>query len=179
MRIPLVSALAGLVLLGTASAVWALQTPGRTIRRDGPITAIGLTHAAVAIAVGRTATDCDHVELWNADTRGTWRFGPRRPCGDVPLLEGIAGVDVASSRVVWISYAGGNLTDWQLWTATPTRPTSRQLRFVERETGDPAPMVVGEGTQQAVPYALENTVTWLAGDGAPCSRGRHPPRCAS
>jgi hypothetical protein len=154
-------------LLAVATGAWALQTPGRTLIRNGPITAVGLTHASVAFAVGRTKTDCDHVELWNTDTRGTWRFGRKRPCGDLPLLFGIGPIGVATDRVVWVSFAGGNLTDWQLWTATPTKKTPRRLAFVERDTMDAPAVVVGPGTRRAVPYAVGQNVTWLGENGAP------------
>jgi len=158
------------VLLGASATAWALQAPGRTITRSGPITALGLTHGSVAYAVGRTKTDCDHVELWNTDTRGSWRFGRPRPCGDLPIFSGIGPVAVATNRVVWISFAGGNLTDWQLWTATPSSKTPRQLSFVERDTSAPAPMVLGPGTPQGIPYAVQTEVTWLGENGAPIFR---------
>jgi len=157
-------------LLGAAASAWAVQAPGRTLVRDGAVTSIGLTHASVVYSVGRTKADCDHVELWNTDTRGTWRFGRKHPCGDLPVFSGIGPVSVATNRVVWISYAGGNDTDWQLWTATPKRKTPLQLRFVERDTSDPAPIVLGPGIPEGVPYAVESEVTWLGDDGAPIFR---------
>jgi hypothetical protein len=153
-------------LAGSAASASALQKPGRTLTRSAPITALGLTHASVAFSVARTKTDCDHVELWNTDTRGTWRFGKKQPCGDLPLLFGIGPIGVATDRVVWVSFAGGNLTDWQLWTATPTKKTPRRLAFVERDTMDAPAIVVGPGTQQAVPYAVGANVTWLGESGA-------------
>ncbi len=161
-------ALAG--LLGSATAAWALQTPGRTQVRSAPITAIALTHASIAFAVGATKTDCDHVELWNPDTHGTYRFGRRKPCGDLPLLYGIGPIGVASSRVVWVSFAGGNLTDWQLWTATTTRQTPRRLAFVERDTMDAPAIVVGDGLSNAIPYAVQTEITLLGDNGAPVFR---------
>jgi hypothetical protein len=161
------SAFAAVVLLAGASAALALQQPGRTVVRAGPVVSLGLTHSSVAFGVGRSRGDCDHVELWNTDSRGLWRLGRKRPCGDLPVFSGIGDLGVATSRVVWVSYAGGNLTDWQLWTATPTRKTPRRLAFVERNTGDPAPVVVGPGTPEAIPYAVENRVTLLGDDGAP------------
>jgi hypothetical protein len=153
-------------LLAAAGTAWALQTPGRTQTRGGPITALSLTHASIAFAVGRTKTDCDHVELWNPDTHGTWRFGRKRPCGDLPLLFGIGPIGVASNRVVWVSFAGGNLTDWQLWTATTTSKTPRRLAFVERDTTDAPAMVVGDGTPESVPYAVRTEITLLGENGA-------------
>jgi hypothetical protein len=164
--------LAASTALGTAA--WGLQQPGRTFARDGQITSIALTHGSVAFSVGRTKTDCDHVELWNTDTRGTWRFGRAHPCGDLPLFSGIGPIGVATNRVVWVSFAGGNHTDWELWTATPTRKAPRRLAFVERDTSEAPAMVVGPGTPQAVPYAVGANLTLLAENGAPAFRWAAP-----
>jgi len=170
MRRGLVTTIVLATLLGSAAMAAALQKPARSIARAGPVTALGLTHGSIAYAVGRTKADCDHVELWNTDTRGTWRFGRKRPCGDLPLFSGIGPVGVATKRVVWVSFAGGNLTDWELWTATTTKKTPKRLRFVERDTSEPPPIVVGPGTAQAIPYAVETEITWLADSGAPIFR---------
>jgi hypothetical protein len=153
-------------LLGSGTASWALQKPGRTQIRPGPITALGLTHASIAFAVGRTKGDCDHVELWNPDSHGTWRLGRKHACGDLPLFSGIGPIGVATSRAVWVSFAGGNLTDWELWTATTSKKTPMRLRFVERDTSDPPPIVVGPGTERAIPYAVQTEITWLGDNGA-------------
>ena len=161
-------------LLATATGAWALQAPGRTQVRSAPITAIALTHASIAFAVGTTRTDCEHVELWNPDTFGTYRFGRRHPCGDLPLLHGIGPIGVGSRRVVWVSFAGGNLTDWQLWTATTTRKTPRRLAFVERDTMDAPAMVVGDGSFDAIPYAVETEITLLGDSGRVIFRTHAP-----
>jgi hypothetical protein len=174
MRRTVFTAIAVVTLLGSAATASALQRPGRTLLRAGPVTALGLTHGSVAYAVGRTRQDCDHVELWNTDTHGTWRFGRKRPCGDLPLFSGIGPIGVAANRVVWVSFAGGNLTDWELWTATPTKKTPKRLRFVERDTSEPPPIVVGPGTERGIPYAVESEVTWLADSGAPIFRTQTP-----
>jgi hypothetical protein len=162
--------LALVAAFGVAAGASALQKPGRILTRNGPITAVGLTHASVAFSVARTKTDCDHVELWNTDTRGTSRFGKKRPCGDLPLLFGIGPIGVATDRVVWVSFAGGNLTDWQLWTATRTAKTPRRLAFVERDTMAPPAIVVGDGTPQGIPYAIQSEITLLGDNGAPIFR---------
>ena len=169
-----VAAAVAAVSLACAAGALALQAPGRTQARPGPITSLALTHASVAFGVGRTTTDCDHVELWNTDTHGTWRFGRARPCGDLPLFSGIGQIGVATGRVVWVSFAGGNTTDWQLWTATPTNKTPRRLAFVERDTSEAPAMVVGPGTSSAVPYAVGPNLTWLGENGAPVFKWTAP-----
>ena len=73
---------------------------------------------------------------------------------------------MSAQRSLWIQYAGGNLRDWQLFTATRTKTKPRQLAFVEQDVELPSPIVVGQGTLAAVPYAVKQTVTYLGDNGA-------------
>jgi hypothetical protein len=68
-------------------------------------------------------------------------------------------------RALWIQYAGGNLRDWQLFTATRTKTKPRQLAFVEQDVDLPSP-IVGQGTLAGVPYAVNANLTFLGDDGA-------------
>jgi hypothetical protein len=165
-RISLASALGLVVFLGVVGTSWAVATPGRTQTRAGTIEQVALTHASVAFVVGENARECAHVELWDTDEKGTWRFGrpTREPCQEHPSTgSGIAQVAVAHHRVLWVSYAGGNFRDWELWTATATRKTPRRLRFVSREVDAPAPIVVGPGSDLGVPFGVDDQLT-LQGD---------------
>jgi hypothetical protein len=73
---------------------------------------------------------------------------------------------MSAQRSLWIQYAGGNLRDWQLFTATRTKTKPRQLAFIEQDVDLPAPVVVAQGTLAAVPYAVRQTVTYLGDNGA-------------
>ena len=91
---------------------------------------------------------------------------PLPACRDVPSTGlGIPSVAVARERVLWISYTGGNKREWQLWTATATRRQPRQLRAVERDVEAPAPIVLGPGTVEGVPYAVDSEVVLLGENG--------------
>ena len=81
-------------------------------------------------------------------------------------------VAMSANRSVWIQYAGGNDRDWQLFTATRTLTKPRQLAFVEQDVELPSPIVVGQGTLDAVPYAVKQTVTYLGDNGRARSSGR-------
>lgn len=158
-----------LVLVVGVSAAGGALTPGRSVTRPGPIVALSVTGSSVVYAVGDTRAACAYVELWDTATRGLWRFGrpTRLPCKEGPSTgSGVWEVAATSRRAVWITYAGGNIRDWQLWTATPTRKTPRQLRFVSRDVDAPAPIVVGPGTAEGVPYAVDRDVVFLAPNGA-------------
>ena len=167
-RIGLVATLAA-VTAGAALAAPALQKPGRTLVRPARITQIGLTHATVVFSVAGTKADCDHVEMWNTDTKGTWRFGKASPipCNEgASTGQGIWSVAATSRRALWLSYIGGNLRDWQLYTATPTKKTPRRLRFVERDVDAAPPIVIGPGSEAYVPYAVDAQVTLLRDNGS-------------
>ncbi len=172
-----------LIVLGCAAALAAatasaLQRPGRTIVRDGQVRLVALNHASVAFAVGRTRADCDHVELWNTDTRGTWRFGGPGPCTNLGSTgAGITAVAATGNRVIWIRYNGGNLRDWQLMTATTTLRTPRQLRFIEQDVELPSPLQLGDATGGGgIPYAAGNEVVLLGANGAAVFKHTAPSR---
>jgi len=179
-RLVLVGVIAGVVCVaGSASA---LTTPGRTQVRHGPITALSLDHSSIAFVVGRTKADCEHVELWNPDLRGIWRFSRPGPCTNVGSTGmGITSVSVTGNRVAWIAYNGGNFRDWLLLTATTTQNAPRQLRFVTRdvEAPGPPPIVLGPGSSAGIPYAVGSTLVLLRPNGARAFAWNAPARIAA
>lgn len=151
----------------TASSALALQSPGRTIVRNGPVRLVALNQASFAFMVARTKADCDHVELWNTDTKGIWRFGKPGPCTNLGSTgTGISAVGVSGNRALWIRYTGGNFRDWQLMTATTTQRTPRQLRFVGQDVDLPPPFAIGDSTGGlGIPYAAGKEVVLLGANG--------------
>jgi len=166
-RLVLWGAITGTIaMVGSAGA---LTTPGRSQVRQGPITALALDRSSIAFVVGRTAADCEHVELWNPASKGTWRFGEPGPCTNVGSTGmGITTVSVSANRVAWIAYNGGNFRDWLLMTATTTLKTPRQLRWVPRdvEAPGPPPIVLGPGSAAGIPYAVGSSLVLLRPNGA-------------
>jgi hypothetical protein len=175
-RVHRVLALGALFLLvGGVSAAGGALKPGRSVTRPGPIVALSVTGSSIVYAVGETRPACAYVELWDTATRGLWRFGrpTRLPCKEGPSTgSGVWAVATTTRRAVWITYAGGNIREWQLWTATPSRETPRQLRFVSRDVDAPAPIVVGPGTAEGVPYAVDRDMVFLAPNGAAFFKAR-------
>ena len=166
-RITVIAALgATLALTGSAAA---LLTPGRTVANAAPVTALSVTGRSVAYAVGRTKESCGTVRLWDTAKRGLWTFGAKTIVGCEEGFSGGFGISqVASSgrRVFWVTHVGGNITDYQLWTATPTRAAPRRLAFASSDTDSPPVIVLGTGTREGVPYAVGNAVTYVADSGA-------------
>ena len=155
------------IALVTAGSALALQSPGRTIVRNGAVRLVALNQASFAFMVARSKTDCDHVELWNTDTRGVWRFGKPGPCTNLGSTgTGISSVGVSGNRALWIRYTGGNFRDWQLMTATTTQKTPKQLRFVEQDVDLPSPFQIGDSTRGlGIPYAAGKEVVLLGANG--------------
>jgi hypothetical protein len=162
----LVGAALALVLTGSAAA---LLTPGRTLTAPAPVGTVAVTNRVVAYAVGRTPTNCGSVVLWDTPRRGHWTFGTRTilGCEEGPSGGfGIPAVAVTGQRVLWLTGIGGNITDWELWSATPTRRVARRLAFASSDTDGPAAIVLGQGTRDGVPYAVEHEITFVAPSGS-------------
>lgn len=165
-----------LLLFGTATlalaltgSAGALLTPGRHVATPAPVTALSVTGHAVVYSVGRTSANCGSVALWNSATRARWTFGAHTivGCEEGPSGGfGIPSVAATGARVFWLTGIGGNSTDWQLWTATPTRPAARRLAFASSDTDGPPAIVLGPGTSEGVPYGVGATLTYVAPSGA-------------
>jgi hypothetical protein len=78
--------------------------------------------------------------------------------------------------VLWVTFAGGNDRDWELWTASDTARTPRRLRFVTVEVDEPQPVVVGAGDAYLLAYAVEDELTVLGVDGSRQFRWTAPAR---
>jgi hypothetical protein len=155
--------------LAFAGSGAALLTPGRTLTAPAPVTAISATNRVVVYAVGRTKASCGSVVLWDTPRLGHWTFGSRTilGCEEGPSGGfGIPSVSVTGDRAFWLTRIGGNITDWQLWSATPTRRVARRLAFSSSETDGPPAIVLGQGTNDGVPYAVGQIVTFVTSSGA-------------
>lgn len=163
----LVATALALAVAGKGGAADASVLQGRSLAAPGRMLTLALTGRHVAFAVGTTRTQCPQVQLWLTESNTRHRFPWRLAgCKEGPSTGfGIPSVAVAKTRIIWLAYIGGNLRDWMLWTATPTRKKARQLRFVERDVDAPAPIVLGPGTAEGVPFAVDNEIVYLGDDG--------------
>ena len=166
-RLLLALSAVALVLAGSSAAV---LTPGRTVANPASVSALAVSGRTVAWAVSESDGRCAYVRRWNTATRGVRTFGIRRNVSCAEELStgrGISQVSTSGNRVFWTTYAGGNFRETGLWTASPTRATSRRLLFVTRNVdADPDPILLGAGTRDGVPYALDAMVTYVADNGA-------------
>lgn len=145
----LVAALAALMLAPAAAALTAAA----------PVSALAASRGRIAYATAWTAARCERVAA------GAWSYAPRL-CPGLSTGRGVAAVAVAGNRVLWLSYAGGNIREWALSTATTARPRPRLLRFVAQDVDLPPPIVVGRASPSLLPYAVGRTVVALRADGS-------------
>ena len=162
------SLLAALAATGVAAAAAV-----RSVTAPAPVSAVAFDGSRVAYSVGFSRDDCTRVRIWNLSTRGVSKLGRGTPCVQTSTGTGIAGVALTGSRALWLSYGGGNIREWTLWTATGSKPTPpKRLAFVARDVDAPAPVVVGggdgDGAQPGdmLPYAIDNRVTVLRANGS-------------
>lgn len=160
---PLLALVTVLVLATTAAAL----TPNRTIVAPLPVQDLALTGTSVAyVADAPSGLRCGRIGFWNTRTGATLSIDAKELCVDEASTgQGIWDVAVATKRVLWLTFAGGNFREWFLWTATTTKRTPRQLRFVSRPVEDPPPIVIGPGTAAGIPYAVDRQIVYLGDDG--------------
>ncbi len=172
---------AGLLAVTAVAGAEGVTKPGRSRAEGAPIVALSVTGRSVTYAVADNASksDCAHAYFWHTSggAIGKWRFGKptNEPCVEGPSTgDGISAVAMSAERSLWIQYAGGNLRDYQLFTATRTKTKPKQLAFVEQDVDLPSPIVVGQGMPSGVPYAVNANLTFLGDNGAPIFKWTAP-----
>jgi hypothetical protein len=163
--------LTGLLALATTGAAAALLIPGRTVVEPTPVTSLGVTGRSVVYATDENATRtrCAAVKLWDTGMRALWTFGESttRICREgLSTGSGVSAVATSGRRVYWVTFAGGNIREYTLWTATPARKSPRRLADASSDVdSSDRPLVLGSGSREGVPYAVQDTITYVADDG--------------
>jgi hypothetical protein len=157
-----------LAAVTVAAVSLALAAPAagaaRSVAAPGPVRALSLTGYEVAFAA-EAGRGCTEVRVWDTADRGVRRYG--RHCFPATSTgSGVAAVAVAGRRALWLSYTGGNVREWSLWTASRTAPAPRRIRFAAADVAGPAPILVGQAAEHALVYAVDRTVIALQPSGA-------------
>lgn len=153
--------------LALASGAGAL-TPGRTIVASQHVQDLALTGRSVAYVDDAPSATlrCARIGLWHPVGNRRFVFDGREQCRErASTGQGVWDVAVATRRLLWITYTGGNFREWSLWTASTTRQTPRRLRFVSRDVDASPPIVIGPGAQDRIPYAVDREVVLLGDEG--------------
>jgi hypothetical protein len=161
--------LLALVVTAVTAGIASASTADRVVISPGRVLGLARSGSNVAFLSGPYQGHCGpHVEFWDLVTRSVRKLGRHTDqfCSQgASTGSGVTDLAVANDRVVWLAYTGGNLRDWILYTATPTRPTERQLEFKEVDVDAPPPIVLGTGSEWVIPYAVGSTVKVLSFDG--------------
>jgi len=103
--------------------------------------------------------------LWQPAFRRRSVFSVPGPCPATSTGRGVAAVSVSGNRIAFLSYVGGNTREWRLWTATFTAKRPLLLRAASADADSPPPILLGNGGEDGIPYAVGRQIVVLAGDG--------------
>jgi hypothetical protein len=173
------------VVVGTAIVVGIAATsggaavkPDASIALSLPVRDIAMTGRSVAWVqapirgfeyLGPGVDVCGQVGLWMPGSNRRWQF--RHFISDctqgASTGEGFWDVSVATRRLLWIEYEGGNYRDWYLVTASTTKRKPVRLLHVNLDVDAEPPLVLGPGTPAGIPYARDETVVYFGEKGTP------------
>jgi hypothetical protein len=157
----LLAVVAALVLAAVALAARSVTTPAAVIgtNADG---------GRIAYVDGASKDDCGGVRVWTLNTRATQRLNGKAwcPAGGTSTGTGLVGPGLAGSRALWVSYVGGNVRDWTLWTSVPGASSPKQIRTISRDVDLPGPFAIGPGDQDVLPYGQDAQVIALHANGS-------------
>jgi hypothetical protein len=126
---------------------------------------VDVSAGSLAGGIGWTRSTCEGAVLWLPGIRRRWLFHVPGPCPATSTGRGVSTVAVSKQRVAFLSFVGGNTREWRLWTATPTAGRPRLLRFASADVDSASPILLGNGGEDGIPYAVGRDVFVLAGDG--------------
>jgi hypothetical protein len=145
------------VALFLPAAAGAATLRERTM--PGPVSALGVAGTDVAYAV-EYRRRCHEIRAWETGSRADRRVASH--CfEDTSTGSGIAGVTATAGRTLWLTYTGGNIREWSLWTRVG-RGRAKRIAFEPAPVDEPAPVVLGRPWELSLPYAVGRTLVVLA-----------------
>ena len=149
------------LLLAVVPAAGAATARERQIA--GPISSVAVAGTDVSYA-DEYKRGCDEVRLWNVATRSDRRLASH--CFvSTSTGSGVAGVIATQGRALWLTYTGGNIRDWSLWTKGGLAKAKR-LAFLSADVDGPPPVILGSVWEGSLPYATGRTIVVLAPNGS-------------
>jgi hypothetical protein len=129
----------------------------------GPVSAVAIAGTEVGYA-DEYRRGCHEVRRWDVATRGDVRIASH--CFvSTSTGSGVAAVAVTEGRALWLTYTGGNIREWSLWTKRGTARAKR-IAFQAADVDGPAPIVLGRAWEGSLPYAVGRTIVVLSPSGA-------------
>jgi hypothetical protein len=145
------------------AAVWAVAAGARERQTPGPLSAVSAAGVEVAYS-DEYKRGCHEVRLWNTASRADRRLATH--CfQSTSTGSGVASVEATGGRALWLTYTGGNIREWSLWTKGGSAKAKR-IAFLPADVDGPAPVVLGRVWEGSLPYATGRTIVVLAPNGS-------------
>ena len=141
----------------------ALAATARERQTPGTLSAIAIAGTEVGYS-NLYRPGCHEVRLWNVADRSDRRLATH--CFvSTSTGSGVAGVIATGGRALWLTFIGGNIREWSLWTKSGAAKAKR-IRFLSADVDGPAPLLLGRVWEGSLPYAFGRTVIVLAPNGS-------------
>jgi hypothetical protein len=129
----------------------------------GPVSSVAVAGVDLSYA-DEYKRGCHEVRLWNVATRGDRRLASH--CFvSTSTGSGVAGVIASEGRALWLTYTGGNIREWSLWTKGG-QARAKRLAFLPADVDGPPPVILGSVWEGSLPYATGRTIIVLAPNGS-------------
>ena len=146
--------------------VFAASADAATARERqvaGPIESVSVAGIDLAYA-DEYKRGCHEVRLWNVATRSDRRLASH--CFvSTSTGSGVAGAIATQGRALWLTYTGGNIREWSLWTKGGAAK-ARRIAFLPADVDGPPPVILGSVWEGSLPYATGRTIVVLAPNGS-------------
>jgi hypothetical protein len=141
----------------------ALAASARERLTPGALSAVSIAGTEVAYS-DRYRPGCHEIRLWDVASRADRRLATH--CFvSTSTGSGVAAVEATGGRALWLTYTGGNIREWSLWTKGP-RAKAKRISFLPADVDGPPPVVLGRVWEGSLPYAVGRTVIVLAPNGS-------------
>jgi hypothetical protein len=154
-----------LVVLALALALvpTALAASARERQVAGPISAAAIAGTVVSYA-DRYRPGCHEIRLWDVADKSDRRLASH--CfASTSTGSGVAAVAAVGRRALWLTYTGGNIREWSLWTKG-LGARAKRIAFLTADVDGPPPVVLGRASESSLLYAIGRTITVLDPNGS-------------
>ena len=149
------------LVLALAPAAGAATARERQVA--GPISSVAIAGVDLSYA-DEYKRGCHEVRLWNVATRSDRRLSSH--CFvSTSTGSGVADVIATQGRALWLTFTGGNIREWSLWTKGGATK-ARRIAFLSADVDGPAPVILGSVWEGSLPYATGRTIIVLAPNGS-------------
>ncbi|MGZ8795517.1 MAG: hypothetical protein ACXW0F_12885 [Gaiellaceae bacterium] len=146
------------LLVAFAVVPAALAAGTRERQTSGRLSAVGIAGTEVSYS-HEYRTGCHEIRLWNVAHKGDRRLASHCFVG-TSTGSGVGRVAALQMRALWLTYTGGNIREWSLWTKRQgTR--AKRISFLTADVDGLPPVVLGRTWGGSLPYAIGRTVIAL------------------